>query len=158
MKVIAAGRVARLWMMVFFAGLSMVSIPSISSAAKIGDNFGGGVVFYVDGSGQHGLIAAKKDLQGHSSGKDDGLFTWNDAKTACSKLVINGYKDWILPNKLQLNQLYSKKFAIGGFATSFYWSSSEGIAGDAWLQHFNNGGQYQYNQGDANRVRVVRAF
>jgi len=72
--------------------------------------------------------------------------------------VSNGYKDWFLPNKWQLNQLYRNKLAVGGFAASFYWSSLESTAGDAWLQHFSNWGQYQYGEAEAYRVRAVRAF
>ena len=158
MKLIAKPHFARLWMIIFFTGLSMVLNAASSVAAKIGDNFGGGVVYYVDGSGQHGLIASKTDLRGHSYGKDEGLFTWNDAKTGCNKLVSNGYRDWFLPNLWQLNQLYHNRVAVGGFAASFYWSSSESTAGDAWLQYFRNGGKYQYNEADANRVRAVRTF
>ena len=47
---------------------------------------GGGVVFYVDETGQHGLIAAKSDIPGHSTGLAEGHYTWADAKTACDNL------------------------------------------------------------------------
>jgi hypothetical protein len=42
---------------------------------KVGDHFGGGIVFYVDATGQHGLIAALSDLT-------DGVVNyrpWNSA-------------------------------------------------------------------------------
>lgn len=32
------------------------------AAKKIGDNYGGGIIFYVDASGQHGLIGAPDDI------------------------------------------------------------------------------------------------
>ena len=58
MKVYAKKYVTRLCAMFLLAGLSMVTISSLSSAAtpKIGDSYNGGIVFYVDGTGQHGLV------------------------------------------------------------------------------------------------------
>ena len=32
-----------------------------SSAFVIGQHYGGGIIFWIDGSGQHGLIAAESD-------------------------------------------------------------------------------------------------
>lgn len=36
-------------------------IDKLSAKKKVGDHFGGGIVFYVDPTGQHGLIAALED-------------------------------------------------------------------------------------------------
>ncbi|MCX6224177.1 MAG: hypothetical protein NTV01_05425, partial [Bacteroidia bacterium] len=36
-----------------------------------------------------------------------------------------GYSDWYLPSRHELDKLELNKMAIGGFADSFYWSSSE---------------------------------
>jgi len=40
---------------------TFISIASFAQNHAIGEKFGGGIVFYVDGTGQHGLIAATKD-------------------------------------------------------------------------------------------------
>ena len=72
----------RLCMMLLLIGLSLVSAPLISVAITVGDHYRGGIVFYVDGSGEHGLIAAKTNIQGHSRGMAQEQFTWYDAKAA----------------------------------------------------------------------------
>ena len=47
---------------------------------------------------------------------------------------------------------------VGGFASNYYWSSTEFDYGNAWLQFFNLGFQVNYNKGYSNYVRAVRAF
>jgi hypothetical protein len=158
MKVYAKKYVTRLWAMFLLAGLSMVTITSLSSAAtpKIGDSYNGGIVFYVDGTGQHGLVAAKADMTG-SSGKTEGFFNWYDAKVAANTFV-DGYCDWFLPNKEQLNQLYIHRGSLGVTLNTYYWSSSESGAGKAWAQDFSNGQQLDGNKTNTSRVRAIRLF
>ncbi|HGT0973622.1 TPA: IPT/TIG domain-containing protein [Legionella pneumophila] len=77
------------------------------------------------------------------------------------------YDDWFLPagnNSTptgQLNCLFTNRAAIGGFASDFYWSSTE-FSGDptfdAWLQEFVNGFQVDVVKINNLRVRCVRAF
>ncbi len=50
-----------IWITVLFAGLCMVTVTAQSFAVTIGDKYNGGIVFYVDDTGQHGLIAATTD-------------------------------------------------------------------------------------------------
>ena len=80
------------------------------------------------------------------------------AAKLCYDLVLNGYSDWYLPSKDELNKLYLNKAAIGGFASYAYWSSSEYEYDNAWWQYFLNGSQYYTSKYDANLVRAVRAF
>ena len=80
------------------------------------------------------------------------------AAQLCNDLTVGGYNDWFLPSKDELDKLYINKVAIGGFAGSHYWSSSEYSAYYAWSQNFYYGNQnynYKYLTG---RVRAVRAF
>jgi len=158
MKLIAKKYVTRLCAIVLLACLSLVTVSTLSSAAtpKIGDSFNGGVVFYVDGTGQHGLIAAKADMTG-SSGKAEGFFNWYAAKMAASTF-IDGYCDWFLPNKEQLNQLYINRSSVGGILNTYYWSSSESDSNKAWGQDFSNGEQLNGNKTNTSHVRAVRAF
>ena len=68
------------------------------------------------------------------------------------------YGDWYLPSKFELNLLYLQKSVVGGFASSYYWSSTENNYTYAWDQYFSNGYQYAYYKNDAYYVRAVRAF
>ena len=110
---------------------------------------GGFVVYEKNG---HGLVAAITDL---------GELDWNSAKTACEELILNGYSDWHLPSKEELNSVYVnlKQIGVGGFADDGYWSSAEDNNNGAWKQYFNNGRQnYYYNLYFLYNVRAVRAF
>ena len=73
-----------------------------------------------------------------------------------------GYTDWFLPSKDELNKLYINRVAIGGFANSFYWSSSEFDINSARAQNLGNSFQSGLQGGNAkgtgNYVRAVRAF
>jgi hypothetical protein len=134
---------------------------------RIGSQSGGGMVFHIDRTGQHGLIAAIADMPGSSpgitalKGLSEGLFNWKDAVDYCKKLKTNGFSDWFLPSKEQLNQLYLHKSAVGGFVqdSGSYWSASESSDGGAWIKDFSHFGcQNAENKESFNRVRAVRAF
>ena len=86
-------------------------------------------------------------------------------------MVFNGYDDWFLPSKDELNVMYSVLSTayprIGDYARSFYWSSSEYDYNNAWTVNFKDGQQFDrekwllpdtVNGVKALRVRPVRAF
>lgn len=86
-------------------------------------------------------------------------------------MVLNGYDDWFLPSKDELNVMYSilstAYLRIGSYARSFYWSSSEYDYNNAWTVNFKDGQQFDRekwllpdaeNGVKALRVRPVRAF
>jgi hypothetical protein len=68
------------------------------------------------------------------------------------------YGDWYLPSKYELNLLYLQKTAVGGFASAYYWSSTEYPVYSAWIQFFDSGGQNYDVKYDTNYVRAIRAF
>jgi Protein of unknown function (DUF1566) len=149
----------------------------------IGDNGpAGGKVFYLsDSTGLHGLEAAPVDQSSsvwgcygsQISGADGTAVGTGAANTAaivagCSEAntaakiaddyTLNGYTDWFLPSRDELSLLYQQKTVVGGFATLYYWSSSETNRYYAWLQTFYNGNQNFTNKSPTLPVRAVRAF
>ena len=121
-----------------------------NSPYKLGGKYMGGIIFYIDSTGRHGLIAAEDDL---------GRFSWEDAVQKCKDLGDG----WHLPNKDELNTLYLKrrKFLDGflGILTR-YWSSSEaeGYSLYSWDQDITYGYQrIDYKTGSF-FVRPVKAF
>jgi len=153
---------------------------------KIGQDYQGGVVAYVDATGEHGLIAAPHDLsigmRWHNgehlvteatgttigTGKNNTAMIiqmqGNGAYAAklCADLVIDEYDDWFLPSKDELNELYKNRAKIGGFSyTGIYWSSSEKDNANAWYQSFYYGYDVYntyYGKQQTYRVRAVRTF
>ena len=114
----------------------------------------GGYVFFISPSGEHGLVAATQDQSADVN--------WNDANnlvnnSANHNAVGANFTDWRLPTKDELNMMYTKKDAIGGFALSDYWSSTVFVDGYAWLQGFSIGDQLWDGNGTG-RVRAVRYF
>jgi hypothetical protein len=55
------------------------------------------------------------------------------------------------------HMLYENKEEIGGFASNFYWSSTEDDNLNAWYQNLFNGNQLNFNMNYFNYVRAVRA-
>ena len=91
--------------------------------------------------------------------------TGSYAARICYDLVLEGYSDWYLPSKDELNLLYINLCAngLGGFVTTpsadaYYWSSSETSNYNAWRAIFSNGSQYASNKGQPFNVRAVRSF
>ena len=150
---------------------------------KLGANYEGGIIFYLDETGKHGLAAAPSDqsrltswwnlsfvltnatssFDGSSNTtaiiKEQGN-TGSYAAKLCRDFKGGGKTDWFLPSKDQLNTLYGQKLLVGGFADEIYWSSTEYDLARAWVQYFLNGEQWLDNTSDGATVgtRAIRAF
>jgi hypothetical protein len=114
----------------------------------------GGYVFWVSADGKHGLVAETQD---------QGTATWYEAQNLISNPSnhsVNGqkFRDWRLPTKYELNEMYLQQLAVGGFSPNFYWSSTEGSYDNAWRQDFNDGFQVNLPKYFFGNVRSVRAF
>lgn len=78
---------------------------------------------------------------------------WYDAKKACSKLGAG----WRLPSKDEWKLIYKNKSKIGGITHEYYWSSSEGVYEDAWVQNAFDGSEFDGNGGYPYSVRAVKS-
>ena len=139
---------------------------------------------YIEGE-VHGLIAAPSDqstgtqwgcyntfIGGTSTALGTGAANTAAIVAGCSKagtaaricndLELNGYSDWYLPSRDELNKLYINRKAIGDFANKYYWSSSEvdkEFKEYSWVQSFGNGSQYGgFRSNTLGCVRAVRSF
>jgi len=66
--------------------------------------------------------------------------------------------DWFLGSLGEMKLMYDNLQGVGGFASGYYWSSSELDAGSAWGQYFGNGYQISLGKAFTYYVRPVRAF
>jgi hypothetical protein len=151
------------------------------TAYYIGQHYGGGIIFYIDPAGQHGLVADTTDL---------GKFTWwngsfirtgakdtaigtgkantrkivlaqgttgSYAALECAKSKRGGYNDWFLPSKDELYEMAKQQQIVRGFQ-KYYFSSSEKGANWAWYQCFNTGEEEGTTKSKPRFVRAIRAF
>jgi len=153
-----------------------------SSSITIGSNYAGGIVFYLDSTGQHGLVCAPSnqgtliwgcygtDIVGTSTAFGTGQANTNlilsgcstrpIAASVCDDLLFNGYSDWYLPSRdemlLMLSNLHTQ--GIGGFLNTEYYSSSQYSPTDAWVVHFGDGRMLDHYRLHNFQIRAVRAF
>ena len=160
----------------------------------IGDFHEGGVIFYLNDTGEHGLVCTISEQSFGSTWKCDTniviqgaqetaigsgaqntvdiLFVCDSSPTIaaaiCNSLDLNGYTDWFLPSKDELNEIYENKAIVDDTAVANggallqntnYWSSSHQLSNTVWIQSFGNGGSQSGNSYDAsNHDRAIRAF
>jgi hypothetical protein len=83
---------------------------------------------------------------------------WEYAKRYCSNLSLAGYSDWYLPNKDQLENLYTQKDKLTNITSSIYWSSSSYASNSsyAWYVYFYYGYANYRGKTNSHYVRCVR--
>ena len=145
----------------------------------LGQSYAGGIVFYVDGSGLHGLVVAPTD-QGRSQwgcqGTDIPTSTAvgtgatntaaivascgeaNFAAKTADGLSLGGYTDWFLPSPGELVLIHTNLRSQGlGSLNSLYWSSAQNGASNGYYESYgridSTNKSYPYIS-----VRAVRAF
>jgi hypothetical protein len=154
---------------------------------SVGDHYGGGIVFSLDATGRHGLVAALFDLPERACWGEDGMSSatyMNEgnlntekiiafiktmrqiicklpAACMCDTLSIGGYSDWYLPSINELKEMYDKQRLIGNFIAGDYVSSTECNYGNCWSVHFKPSKNVVYKGGKLNnnyQVRCIRKF
>lgn len=116
---------------IYLSNGGYVKLPASTPAHYVGELYGGGVVFWVDQTGEHGLIASTSDLDGGSGA------AWSDIKSAeigasakdyyngagntaaiiaqsghtnsaaklCNDYKGGNFTDWYLPSTLELRKM-----------------------------------------------------
>ena len=109
-----------------------LNLTASTCGLSIGDTHQGGIIFYLDGSGCHGLVAAPSDQStgiqwyngsyidtyaygngiGSGEGNSQAIRRWQGtcsscyASQLCQDLYLGGKTDWYLPSKYELNLMY----------------------------------------------------
>jgi len=148
----------------------------------VGESYEGGIIFYVDGTEEHGLIITTTDgtpggtiwgckgtnISGtnttigtgaaNTTLIDNGCSSTTIPAHYCQNLTKTGFSDWYLPSKDELNQVYVNRAAINGLSSFSYWSSSQVDANNAWSQSFPGGTQSSNDKNNNAYTRCIRAF
>jgi hypothetical protein len=164
------------------ANTKAVFPDSAAFTHKIGESFGGGIVFNVyrgaDGK-EHGLIVAAEEIGRAawsqntsqlvgSSSKSDGVANTaailkaggskTEAAGLCDAYEKDGFSDWYLPAIDELDLLYKNIKTEKTSGPQFYWSSTEDHPGSALGYDFNSGASSMSNKHRNGSVKPVRAF
>jgi hypothetical protein len=161
--------------------IPIILAPSArESMHYVGQYLGGGIVFYVEDGGKHGLITATID---HSMWRDgsysraytvrDGVAT--DKFNAKRMLALRGAEayeeslfpsqqghklsDWYLPTRYELDLLYLNRHILGGYSAFVRgWKSTEVSRVNAWFGSFRTGASFTNGKDDVAYIRVLRSF
>jgi hypothetical protein len=131
-----------------------MQIKTVSTKGNLTEPISGsriqGGIYIGKYNGKH-IIIAEEDVPKE--------LNWHDAMEYCSNLELNGFTNWYLPPKDELNFAYEN--ARQYMNKTWYWSSTEYSSTDSWCQNFSAGSagfQYDSRMADAYSVRAFRAF
>ena len=133
------------------------------SSLAIGDMHQGGIIFWVDNTGQHGLVCDLQDLgeaewgcSGTSisgaNGKSIGTGQQNTsailslcpqsgiAAEMCYNSTAQGYSDWFLPS---LDELYQMQLSIEAINATFVSNGRDDLRSRYWSSSQHNDPKYQ---------------
>ena len=153
-----------------------------SLEVQIGIHAHGGIVIYIDETGEHGLVVAMEDLGSYQwgcygtsidgadgQGIGSGLQNTLDIVSGCNETntaayqslnaTTNGYTDWYLPSKEALALMSYLLYDCENYFD--YWSSLEYNNNEALYVESGGAGcgiPYSVSKNNSLRVRAVRAF
>jgi hypothetical protein len=161
-------------------------VPTWVTKHYLGESFGGGIVFYVDATGQHGLISTASDISSAAWSNVNTLaigvsaMSLTDGNSNSNAIVnqaghtnsaakicldysntvgVDTYSDWYLPALYQLNMLYNQAYVVGLFTNgNAYWSSTEVSATNAYRHTFITSTQASTAKTAASVIRCIRDF
>ena len=82
-------------------------------------------------------------------------FTWKDRLKAVKSITVDGHSDFTVATRFQAALVYAN--ANDRFDPArWYWTSSEYSERDAWIQDFDDGGQYDDGKSCKARAVAVR--
>ncbi|HAT8858972.1 TPA: DUF1566 domain-containing protein [Legionella pneumophila] len=154
--------------------LFSVFISTSIFAHEIGEYYQGGVIFWIDESTNHGLIAASSDQargvkwanrQYVTGATQDGIYAGkfntkrieealgpagNYAAKIAASCRDGGYNDWYLPSKYELNLMFKQRYIIGEF--SVYTGPADNSCKSYWSSNEFEVGQAWFQQFDTGAV------
>jgi hypothetical protein len=155
---------------IIFTAFVLFTVVLVSHAQKkhrIGEMFGGGMVFYTTQDHLHGLIVDTCDQSG-SVGWDEAAKL---AKTGKHSQAGSAFDDWYLPSRDELKKLMDQKIPIGNnmynkgnFFGYGYWSSTEDVTdynhkGCKWMRYYEVPKEASFLPNKERfSVRAIRAF
>jgi hypothetical protein len=166
------------------AGTSYSSQQTFTTATPsnlyLGQTYAGGIIYYLDSTGNHGLVCSPSDVgyaywgcigtsisgTGTALGTGPantaaiiaGCTTSGIAARVCDNLVLNGYTDWFLPSvdEMQLIIQNLGPYNIGSITNNIYSTSSQYDSEYYWACNSSIKGNYM--KSIDRPVRAVRAF
>jgi hypothetical protein len=143
----------------------------------IGQDYAGGKVFYIDGTGQHGMVAVDTNtyklwgcygtfIGGTQIGIGTGATntaiivagcTEDTAAKYCDDLVLNSYSDWYLPSKDEIYEIYIKLIYTNLLTNYNIWSSSESSNSRSFMIYSNGDSNINFKD-NFFKVIPVRSF
>jgi len=158
----------------------------VSSPYQVGEYYHGGIIVYIDGTGQHGLISSNYTLnyslpyspcqyptienpktnEGYGFGADNTLAIMSanqwitSSNYGASVALTNSLysRNWFLPSKEELNIIY-KNVSHTDIETDYiYQSSSLDSSLKVWVQDFKTGKQYSVNQWESEAIVSCSQF
>ena len=164
------------------SGGNTVTLPA--QTLFVGMHYQGGIIVFVDSSGQHGLIVAENDIAGtHSfqpSGNTDvpGAQSYYDgqanttalvpvmgagsAAEVCDSYIVGAYSDWYLPSQAEIQLVFQNAYVVGNLNLgAIFWTSTQtpGGFGFSAVSYYGTGSANgSTNPNTAYTVRAMRAF
>lgn len=140
-------------------------------------------MFYVDGTGQHGLVAATADQSSvaywdYPPNQDvpntDSSFGMGSSNTTkiiavqgpamsyaarlCRDYTGGGHNDWFLPSVAEMRMLLQRRAVVGGLTSAYYWCSYQQDLNYAYMLSYSDYVATTDLKSHAHSIRAIRVF